>query len=105
MLRDTASRCQLPRVKTKDEVLQKLLEEKRNLIHENIAECRALSKRIWRRRRFLKRAALTKELEAAAAAGRAPQSQRPSIHLNWAKVVGKSGKAPTELLTDYFGDF
>ena len=100
-LRDTAARCQELVANEHDEVLQSLLDEKRRL-DGPIDERKQLSKRIWRRRRFLKRQKAEEELRQAALRGCAPKGPRPSIHLNWAKVLGKTGLTPSQLMTDYF---
>jgi hypothetical protein len=100
-LRATAEECRVRKNKFEDQELQDMLEAKRSLTVP-MEERKALYKRIWRRRRHLKRVKNMRDLQDAAASGRAPPSARPSTHLNWGKILGNSGVLPKTLLTNFF---
>ena len=85
LLRTTAGECKEKNKKGKDKELQDMLATVGVTPPE---ERKALYKRIWRRRRHLKRQKHAEDLQEAAGAGRAPPGPRPSSHLNWGKIVG-----------------
>ena len=100
-LRTTAEECREKKEKNVDQVLKDMLAAKHTVPLE---ERKELYKRIWRRRRHLKRLENLTDLQLAAAAGRAPPGARPSMHLNWGKIVGNSGDLPKTLLTTYLAN-
>ena len=65
-----------------------------------IEEKRIISKKIWRRRRHLRRLRELERLDDAAATGRAPPRPRPSCHLNWLRIFGNT--PAKEAITEYF---
>jgi hypothetical protein len=68
-----------------------------------LQERQVLNRRIWRRRRALKRALHLGELEKCADTGRVPRLQmQKSKHYNWAKIAGQ--KEPRALLTEFFSE-
>ena len=67
--------------------LQALIAARKNLDDCN-EEKRRLSKRVWRRRRHLRRFRELNRLDEAAASGRAPPRPQPSSHLNWLRIFG-----------------
>ena len=64
-------------------------------------EKQVLNRRIWRRRRYLKRSRHLGEIEKNAEAGRAPRAQK-SKHYNWSKIAGQ--QEPRVVLTDFCAD-
>ena len=82
LLRKIADDCKLVKANTKDRYLQDMVAAVSTTPWE---ERNDLFKRIWRRRRHLKRMKHTEGLQQAAEAGRAPPGPRPSRHLNWGK--------------------
>ena len=101
LLRTTANACNVKKMKTEDQELSDMLKAKHTVQPE---EKKDLYKRIWRRRRHLKKVKHLEELQQAAAAGRAPPEPRPSMHLSWGKIMGSSGILPKMLLTNYFAE-
>ena len=80
-----------------DQVLQELLEAAATMPPEGR---RLFGKRIWRRRRLLRRQRAHAALEKACKAGRAPRTPSGSSHVNWSELT--RGQDPRDLLFQHF---
>lgn len=85
ILRDTACQHSALRKRSRDEQLQLLLRERKCT---PTGQRRDVDKRIYRRRRYLKRKRVSDNLIEAASMGCAPPQQRSNSHIPWTKLVG-----------------
>ena len=86
----------------KDPLLLSLMAQFKAFSDTSPEERKFLSKRIWRRKRHLKREAIEQTIQTAAAAGRAPPGPRPSLHVRWDKLLEGKESSPEGLLSEYF---
>lgn len=97
-LRATAGDCQLLQDRAPDLELTALLIRRDSQVFTK-EEKNKLNRKIWRRRRYLKRSKHLDEIAQDVEAGRAPRKP-PSKHYNWGKIAGKTD--PKQLLTEFY---
>ena len=90
--------------RVKDEVLEDLQEQlklaKQRKGELNAQEFKELSRKVWRRRRYLRRQKAVRNLNEAAATGRAPEVRSRGRHIDFRRVFG-DGDPATEVHDHY----
>ena len=95
--RDTAHENRKDTKRSMDPIFMSLLAQLKTVSGTDTVERKSLSKRIWRRKRHLKREATAQVIQSAAADGKAPLGPRPSRD----KLLEGTEISPQDHLTEY----
>ena len=99
MWHDAAYNHRQRRQRNRDDVLDDLLQEH---AESNAAERKQLNRKIWRRRRYLRRREAADKLRESALRGRAPPNKPHNVCINWLALFGQAD--PATKVGDFYED-